>query len=294
MTVLTVLLAGALLLSKHRRAALFTVLVMVTTSLITTGVKLSLARSRPEWQASADFLETKSFPSGHASSVTAFAAILAVLALMLVRRSAPAPLGVRRVRAARRRHLGRPGDARAALPHRRGRRLAARPRGDPALHRARQPAAARPRRQRGAAARGLRQRAPARGDPQPDQGRGRRGVPRDGRRDGRRVRLVGADAGTTRPSRTRAPGWPRRPPSTAPTWCWCAAATAPCARCAPSWPAPASRSASSRPAPATCWPATSTSRSTSAPPSTSPSTARTGPSTWSTSAATASRTPTSW
>ena len=87
MTVLTVLLAGALLYSKHRRAALFTVLVMVTTSLITTVVKLNLARSRPEWQASADFLETKSFPSGHASSVTAFAAVLAVLALMLVRRS---------------------------------------------------------------------------------------------------------------------------------------------------------------------------------------------------------------
>jgi YegS/Rv2252/BmrU family lipid kinase len=87
MTVLTVLLAGALLINHHRRAALFTVLVMVTTSLVTTAVKLNLARSRPEWQASSDFLETKSFPSGHASSVTAFAAILAVLALMLVRRS---------------------------------------------------------------------------------------------------------------------------------------------------------------------------------------------------------------
>lgn len=87
MTILTVLLAAALFYNKHRRAALFTVLVMVTTSLITTVVKLNLARSRPEWQASADFLETKSFPSGHASSVTAFAAVLAVLALMLVRRS---------------------------------------------------------------------------------------------------------------------------------------------------------------------------------------------------------------
>ncbi|KRF37503.1 YegS/Rv2252/BmrU family lipid kinase [Nocardioides sp. Soil805] len=87
MTVLTVLLAGALLYSKHRRAALFTVLVMITTALVTTVVKLNLARSRPEWQATADFLETKSFPSGHASSVTAFAAILAVLASMLVRRS---------------------------------------------------------------------------------------------------------------------------------------------------------------------------------------------------------------
>lgn len=87
MTILTVLLAAALFWNKHRRAALFTVLVMLTTSLITTVVKLNLARTRPEWQASADFLETKSFPSGHASSVTAFAAVLAVLALMLVRRS---------------------------------------------------------------------------------------------------------------------------------------------------------------------------------------------------------------
>lgn len=87
MTILTVLLAAALFWSKHRRAALFTVLVMLTTSIVTTVVKLNLARTRPEWQASADFLETKSFPSGHASSVTAFAAVLAVLALMLVRRS---------------------------------------------------------------------------------------------------------------------------------------------------------------------------------------------------------------
>ena len=85
-----------------------------------------------------------------------------------------------------------------------------------------------------------------------------------------------------------------RPRSRAPTWCSSAAATAPCARSAPSSPAPASRSGSSRPAPATCWPATSTSRSTCGPRSTSRSPARTGPSTWSRSPATASRTPTSW
>ena len=48
--------------------------------------------------------------------------------------------------------------------------------------------------------------------------------------------------GSTRPSRTRAPAWPRRPRSRAPTWSSSAAATARCARCAPSWPAPASRS----------------------------------------------------
>ena len=99
--------------------------------------------------------------------------------------------------------------------------------------------------------------------------------------DGRRGRLVARRSGTTRPSRTPAPAWPRRPRSPAPTWCWSAAATAPCARSAPSWPAPASRSGSSRPAPATCWPATSTSRCSCAPRSTSRSPARTAPSTWS-------------
>jgi YegS/Rv2252/BmrU family lipid kinase len=87
MTVLTVLLAVALVANKHRRAAVYVVLVMVVTSVATTGLKLLLERTRPEWQDPFGLLTTKSFPSGHASSVTAYALVLAVLAAMLLRRA---------------------------------------------------------------------------------------------------------------------------------------------------------------------------------------------------------------
>ena len=91
MTIYTIVIAGLLAVNKHPRAAIFTVLVMLSTSLVTTGVKLWLRRGRPEWQDATGLLDSKSFPSGHASSTAALAAVLAVLALMLVRRS-----GVRR------------------------------------------------------------------------------------------------------------------------------------------------------------------------------------------------------
>lgn len=87
MTVLTVLLAVALFASKHRRAALYAVLVMVATSLATTGLKLLFERTRPDWQDPVELLTTKSFPSGHASSVTAYAVVLGVLAAMFLRRA---------------------------------------------------------------------------------------------------------------------------------------------------------------------------------------------------------------
>ncbi|MEJ7833393.1 MAG: diacylglycerol kinase family protein [Nocardioides sp.] len=87
MTVLTVAVSVAMFARGHRRAALFAVAVMVATSLATTGLKLLIARDRPEWQLSQALLSTKSFPSGHASSITAFGGIVAVLVVMLVRRS---------------------------------------------------------------------------------------------------------------------------------------------------------------------------------------------------------------
>ena len=86
MTVITVVIAGGLLLSKQRRAAVYTVLVMTSVSLITTGVKVWLGRDRPDWQDPTHLLSTKSFPSAHASSTAALAAILLVLVVMLVRR----------------------------------------------------------------------------------------------------------------------------------------------------------------------------------------------------------------
>lgn len=86
MTIITAVIAGALLYNKQRRAAIYTVLVMTTTSLVTTALKVSLGRDRPDWQDPTHLLSTKSFPSGHASSMAALAAILVLLTMMLVRR----------------------------------------------------------------------------------------------------------------------------------------------------------------------------------------------------------------
>ncbi|WP_238694359.1 diacylglycerol kinase family protein [Nocardioides daphniae] len=88
MTVLTVLLAGALLWKKHPRAAIITVVVMVVTSLLTTGLKLLLSRERPDWQEALGLHDTLSFPSGHASSITAYTGLLAVLAVIFLRKQA--------------------------------------------------------------------------------------------------------------------------------------------------------------------------------------------------------------
>ena len=87
MTVLTVVVAALLLWRRHHRATLFVLSVMGATALVTTLVKLLLSRNRPQWQASVDLLTTHSFPSGHASSVAAFAGVLVVLTWVFVRRS---------------------------------------------------------------------------------------------------------------------------------------------------------------------------------------------------------------
>ena len=86
LTIITVVLAGLLLVNKHRRAAVYAVLTMLTVSLVTTGLKLWIGRDRPDWQDPAHLLSTKSFPSAHASGVAALAVVLTVLTLMLVRR----------------------------------------------------------------------------------------------------------------------------------------------------------------------------------------------------------------
>ena len=86
MAVLTVILAGALLLKGHRRPALLTVVVMIATSLLTTLLKTQIGRGRPPWQDSQGLLSTQSFPSGHASSIAAYCCLCAVLIAMLVRR----------------------------------------------------------------------------------------------------------------------------------------------------------------------------------------------------------------
>jgi YegS/Rv2252/BmrU family lipid kinase len=87
MTIWTTLLAVPLLVRKHRRAAIFTVVVMISASLLTTAVKLQYGRARPTWQDPIGRLLSKSFPSGHASSSAALAGVLIVLATMFIRKS---------------------------------------------------------------------------------------------------------------------------------------------------------------------------------------------------------------
>ena len=85
MTAYTVVLA-ALLLRKHRRAAAFTVGVMIATAVATALIKLTVGRARPPWQSAEALLHSKAFPSGHASGIVAFAGIVVVLVSMLVRK----------------------------------------------------------------------------------------------------------------------------------------------------------------------------------------------------------------
>ena len=92
MTVLTIVLAVAMLVRGHRRAAAYAVVVMSVTALATTGIKLLVARERPSWQDAESALSSNAFPSGHASSAGAYATVCVVLAIMLVRR-----LGTRRI-----------------------------------------------------------------------------------------------------------------------------------------------------------------------------------------------------
>ena len=86
MVVLSTVVAVLMWLRNHRRAAVFTAGVMLATWSATTAIKILVGRERPEWQLADDLLSTKSFPSGHSSSITAFAGILVVLVAMLVRR----------------------------------------------------------------------------------------------------------------------------------------------------------------------------------------------------------------
>ncbi len=86
MAIMTAAVAVLMLLRSHRRAAVYTIGVMVTTTVTVNVIKLLVGRARPEWQLEQALLSSKSFPSGHAASVTAFGGILIVLVVMLVRR----------------------------------------------------------------------------------------------------------------------------------------------------------------------------------------------------------------
>jgi YegS/Rv2252/BmrU family lipid kinase len=79
----------ALLLSArgHRRAGVYVVLVMLSSYAAFRLIKLAVGRDRPPWQWGDALHGTRSFPSGHATMIAAFAVVMVVLALMLLRRA---------------------------------------------------------------------------------------------------------------------------------------------------------------------------------------------------------------
>jgi YegS/Rv2252/BmrU family lipid kinase len=85
--IVTVVVAGLLLARGHRRAAGYTVLVVASTWLVTTLVKIGIGRVRPEWQDPVEIVSSRSYPSGHTTSTTALMGVVCVLALMFVRRA---------------------------------------------------------------------------------------------------------------------------------------------------------------------------------------------------------------
>jgi YegS/Rv2252/BmrU family lipid kinase len=86
MTVYTVVIAGLLLWKGHRRAAVYVVAVMVSSTLANRLLKMVFDRDRPEWQWLTRLHESPSFPSGHATGIASMVTALLVLALMFVRR----------------------------------------------------------------------------------------------------------------------------------------------------------------------------------------------------------------
>jgi YegS/Rv2252/BmrU family lipid kinase len=87
MAVYAVVLGLALLVRRYPRAALYAVGVNALTLVLDPVLKHLIGRPRPPWQATAGTLSNPSFPSGHASSITALGGVLIVLARMFLRRA---------------------------------------------------------------------------------------------------------------------------------------------------------------------------------------------------------------
>ncbi len=85
--VATLVIALLLVTRRHRRAAIYAVLVVFSTWLVTTMVKIAVGRGRPEWQDTVGLVDSRSYPSGHTSANASLMIVLCVLVAMLVRRS---------------------------------------------------------------------------------------------------------------------------------------------------------------------------------------------------------------
>jgi membrane-associated phospholipid phosphatase len=91
-TVSTVLYVLVLVLvlwfTGHRRAVVWSVVVMVGTSATTTAMKLAFRRQRPQWDDPVHTLTSFSFPSGHASGIASGMGVVVVLTMLYVQRKA--------------------------------------------------------------------------------------------------------------------------------------------------------------------------------------------------------------
>ena len=86
MTILTGVLAVALFFRSHRRAAYWTVGVMLGASLTTYFLKRYFQRDRPVLEDPVHHLDSFAFPSGHSSGIASATGVAIVLTLILVRR----------------------------------------------------------------------------------------------------------------------------------------------------------------------------------------------------------------
>ena len=83
---MTLVLIGLLARSRHRRAAIYCLGVVVVTVVVRWLLVWAFDRDRPVWQVNDGLLESNAFPSGHATTITALAGVTAVVVGMLVRR----------------------------------------------------------------------------------------------------------------------------------------------------------------------------------------------------------------
>lgn len=85
LAVLTVVTVVVLLLRRHPRAAVWTSVVMVGSSVSTYLLKHWFERDRPIWEEPLHELDSYAFPSGHASGIASAMGVAAVLTLVFVR-----------------------------------------------------------------------------------------------------------------------------------------------------------------------------------------------------------------
>ena len=83
----SVALAALLWSRNHRRAGAYVVLVMAASYVAFRLAKLAVGSDRPDWQVDVARHSSNAYPSGHATMIAAFAVVVIVLAVMLVRRA---------------------------------------------------------------------------------------------------------------------------------------------------------------------------------------------------------------